>query len=220
MQSNKPRLPRIERDEVVEVHEDENAHLWAVSYSDFLMALLSFFILFFSFDGQQKQKIILNLAQEFSSGSGAGFNKDGIGSESARLPASIVDSLNHLNVKVDKEKESLIILFPDDIFSPGRHRLKNTKTKLVDDFFKTVKNYKGQVNLYFEGHTDDRPLVIHKSDVVVDNFVLSSLRASTVLQRAKHEGFPEKHLFIQADSSNTRNTRSLSIRIEPRKEIQ
>ncbi len=219
MQS-KPRLPRIERDEVVEVHEDENAHLWAVSYSDFLMALLSFFILFFSFDGQQKQKIILNLAQEFSSGSGAGFNKEGIGSKNARLPSSIVESLNHLNVKIDTEKESLIVLFPDDIFSPGRHRLKDAKIKLVDDFFKTVKNYKGQVNLYFEGHTDDRPLVIHKSDVVVDNFVLSSLRASTVLQRAKSEGFPEKHLFIQADSSNTRNTRSLSIRIEPRKEIQ
>ena len=59
-------LARVERDDEVTFHEDENAHLWAVSYSDFLMALLAFFILFFSMDDTKKDQLILNLAQEFS----------------------------------------------------------------------------------------------------------------------------------------------------------
>jgi hypothetical protein len=42
------------------------------------------------------------------------------------------------------------------------------------------------------------------------------LRASSALFLAKQLGFSEKNLFIQAASSNLRNSRSLSIRIEPR----
>ena len=52
-----PRLPRVERARAIHL-EDETSHLWAVSYADFLMVLLSFFIIFFSLDKKTKDSVI------------------------------------------------------------------------------------------------------------------------------------------------------------------
>lgn len=224
MQRPEKRLPRIERDEVTHVGEDENQHLWAVSYSDFLMVLLSFFILFFSSETPQKQRLILELANHFAtpnagpgsgSGQGTGIGPDG----QRRMPSGVFESLKNLNVQVDKEKESLIINFPNDLYGPGKHRIERDKTAMIENFLNVMKPYQGQINLYFEGHADTAPLKVHKNEIVVDNFVLSSLRASSALGLAREKGFPEKNMFIQANSSNLRNSRSLSIRIEPRGEV-
>jgi flagellar motor protein MotB len=219
------KLPRVERDEVSHVSEDENQHLWAVSYSDFLMVLLSFFVLFFDAEPPQKQKLILELANHFtspasgkSSGTGEG-SGTGPGSGNHRMPASILESLKNLNVTVDKEKESLIINFPNDLYGPGQHKMDKNKIALIQDFLNIIKPYQANVLLYFEGHADGTPLLRHKNSIVVDNFVLSSLRASSALGYARDMGFSEKTMFIQAASSNLRNSRSLSIRIEARGEI-
>ncbi len=220
-----PRLPRVERDEVVELQEDENSHLWAVSYSDFLMALLSFFILFFSIETPKRDQIIYNLAEQFSGqnqgagGFGASGSDKGEEGKNHRLPANFAESLKSYNVNVDKDHEALIINFPDDLFKAGRHTMLSEKTDLITNCLKMLKPYEGKITLYFEGHTDDKPLRVHKNDIVTDNFVLSSLRASSALGLAKKMGFSEKYMFTQANSSNLRNSRSLSIRIEPRKDV-
>lgn len=218
----KKRLPRIERDETSHVLEDENQHLWAVSYSDFLMALLSFFILFFSTEAPQRSQIIMELAGHFNpAGTGSGSFSKGSSTQgpAERMPSSLVASLKDLEVRVNQDHESLIVNFPNDLYMPGQHQFAKNKASLVQDFLKTVKPYQGKVVLYFEGHTDDAPLRIHKNNIVVDNFVLSSLRASFALGYARDMGFLDKNMFIQAAASNLRNSRSLSIRIEPRKEI-
>lgn len=229
--------PRIERDEIVEIHEDENAHLWAVSYSDFLMALLSFFILFYSVDDKQRDQLIMNITAELAkdstltggAGSGTGFgagNGPGLGggvideaSESpSELSKSFIAALKGLDFKVVEENQFIIINFPDDIFPKGGWKMREDRSKQLEHFLAIARPYDGQFNLYFEGHTDDQPLIHHRNKVVTDNFVLSSLRASTALQMAKSAGFNEKYLFTQANSSNVRNSRSLSIRLERRKE--
>ncbi|HRO67686.1 MAG TPA: flagellar motor protein MotB [Pseudobdellovibrionaceae bacterium] len=217
----KKRLPRVERHETLIVHEDDNQHLWAVSYSDFLMALLSFFILFFSVEGSEQKSVILNLAQTFSS-SGAVRQEAPAGTENPasarRLPAALSNVLSDLNVEMDSEKKSLIVNFPNDIFLPGQYRISEEHQGLVRRFLETVKPYEGQIRLYFEGHADSSPLRRHKSEIISDNFVLSSLRASSVLSLAKKTGFSDQSLFIQAASSNHRNSRSISVRIEPKQE--
>lgn len=220
MQQPEKRLPRIERDDAIHVHEDENQHLWAVSYSDFLMVLLSFFILFFSAETPQRQRLILELAGHFSGAAGnATGNGPGTGSQKTqRMPSAMMDHLKNLDVTVDKEKESLIVNFPNDLYAPGQHHITKDKVTLVRNFLEVVKPYQGTVNLYFEGHADAAPLKIHRNEIVVDNFVLSSLRASSALGFARDLGFSDKNMFIQAASSNLRNSRSLSIRIEPRGE--
>jgi flagellar motor protein MotB len=220
----KKRLPRIERDEVSHVREDENSHLWAVSYSDFLMTLLSFFILFYSVDPHTKKNLIINLAAQFKPASGSaaagwgGAAGEGDAKTATRLPSSFMNAFKDLDVQIDKNDETLIANFSDNFFRPGEHVINPDQKKQILVFLERIKPYSAQVDLYFEGHTDDKPLTKHRNSIVIDNFVLSSLRASSALLVAKQEGFSEKNLFIQADSSNVRNSRSLSIRIEPKRE--
>lgn len=224
MQPPKKRLPRVERDELLHLGEDENQHLWAVSYSDFLMVLLCFFILFFSAEPPQKKRLLLEIATQFSgptlgvgSGSGQGTGTGPAGNQ--RMPAALLDSLKNLDVVVDKEKETLVINFPNDLYGPGQHKIDKNRLELIHNFLTIIKPYEKSVNLFFEGHADASPLKIHRNNIIVDNFVLSSLRASSALGFARDMGFSEKIMFIQAASSNLRNSRSLSIRIEPRGEV-
>lgn len=223
--SEHKRYPRIERDDVIEVHEDENSHLWAVSYSDFLMALLSFFILFFSMDQNKRQNIIMTLTQEFAQKNGSSEIKNVAGfaglsghgdaqTAPQRAPNSFYEALKEMDVKTELDKESLVINFPNDLFGPGQYNFSKVQAEQLTKVLAVLKNHNGQMNLYFEGHTDDSPLKIHKNEILVDNYVLSSLRASSALRLAQNMGFTEKNLFIQAASSNTRNSRSLSLRIE------
>ncbi|RYZ61654.1 MAG: hypothetical protein EOP09_19695, partial [Proteobacteria bacterium] len=111
MQAKKPgedkivkRYARVERDEVSGVHEDENQHLWAVSYSDFLMALLAFFILFFSTETPERQKLILELAGQFKGSGGVQTTTapsgNPIANGKARVPASVLEALRGLEVSV------------------------------------------------------------------------------------------------------------------------
>lgn len=221
------RLPRIERDEPLLVHEDENSHLWAVSYSDFLMALLSFFILFFSVDKDQRQNLLLNLAQDFQSkasatvGSGTaggGSSVDDKNPSGARTPANLMHALSGLSVTVEKDQENLTVHFPDNFFLPGKHALSGAQETSVANLLKILKPYESKIKLYFEGHADGK--LFKKSKYgASDNFVLSSLRASSALLVARRMGFSEKSLFIEGDSSNTRNSRTISVRIEPKGDL-
>lgn len=225
----KRRLPRVERHETILVHEDENQHLWAVSYSDFLMALLSFFILFFSMEStDDRSELIMHLAGQFSSDSAVAGSAGGSAAATAtsskntdkqgRLPANLLSSLSEMDYEVDKEKRSLIVHFPDNLFGPGQYRIAETNQKSMTRFLEILKPHQEKVRLYFEGHADTTPLVRHRSDVVTDNFVLSSLRANAALSIARSQGFSEQNLFVQAASSNRRNSRSFSVRIEPKQE--
>lgn len=223
MQPNK-RLPRVEREEIVRVAEDDNQHLWAVSYSDFLMALLSFFILFFSVDAPERQSVILDLASTFQKGTvsagSSGTAKTEFSSlRPTRLDESLFQQLSELDVVVEKDRESLLVNFPDDFFNPGKHTVRKDQTPLITEFLKTLKPYDGKINIYFEGHTDSTPLNKAKNDIIVDNYVLSSLRASTILRMAQQVGLQSGGLYIEAAANNLRNTRSLSVRIEAKKEM-
>ena len=242
MQPSRKKYARVEREEETVVHEDENAHLWAVSYSDFLMALLSFFILFFSMDKDKKESVLMNLTDSFTSagavasngtgtGTGNGLSKGVAGGSiremkekeeeqinARRIPASVFKDMSNLEVSVDKDKQNIIINFPNDIYEPGKHTFQIQGSKTLTTFLTLIKPYDKKVKIYFEGHADNTPLKVHKNSIVTDNFVLSSLRATSALNIARDLGFTEKKLFIQAASSNTRNSRSLSIRIEPLEE--
>lgn len=229
----KRELPRIERDIEVEVQEDANAHLWAVSYADFLMALLSFFILFYSVDDQKREQLILNISNQLAkdsvlngaaagtAGSAAMASQDPLAVQTgspAQVRKNLVNALQGLEVKIEEENQHLIINFPDDIFSNGSYRLTEGNKNQLTRFLEIARPYNGKFNLFFEGHTDSKPIRKTRTTVITDNYILSSLRASSALQLAVTAGFDEKFLFTQANSSNVRNSRSLSIRLELRKE--
>lgn len=231
----KRELPRVEREQDMEILEDSNAHLWAVSYADFLMALLSFFILFYSVDDKKRDQLILNISNQLakdttltggsatmaSTAGRATAGTDGpekVAANPMDVQKSLVAALQGLEVKIEEENHFLIINFPDDIFTTGSYSLTVSNKNQLARFLEIAKPYNGKFNFYFEGHTDSKPIRHTRTSVVTDNYILSSLRASSALQQAVLAGFEEKYLFTQANSSNIRNSRSLSIRLELRKE--
>ncbi len=215
------RLPRIERDSPAEVPEDENAHLWAVSYSDFLMALLSFFILFFSMDDQSQSQLLVQLSEEFSNSADKtqlqSIEKQRDPNSELRKDNISVQGLNsvfkELNLETDATHQRFIIDFPKDFFKNGQYAIPKKEETLVVTVLNKLKPYEKDIKIYFEGHTDDKPSHKKINTLVIDNFLLSSLRASNALLIAKNIGFQENNMFIQAASSHKRNTRSLSMHI-------
>lgn len=215
MQPNKkPRQPRIDRDIVIKVQEDENQHLWALSYADFLMALLAFFILFFSIDEPKRDDFMRTIAIQFGSNN----------ADSARNPAAfaagfdkqLVDHMQKLNVTAVLKDHDLLIEFPKDFFNAGKYDLNSAQRATMDQLLSLLKPYSGKLNIYFEGHTDSQPVVHSRTAFMKDNFNLSTLRASSALEYAKKSGYEEKYLFISGMSSNVRNSRTLSLRLEAR----
>lgn len=216
MQQLSKRYPRVERDESIEVHDDENAHLWAISYADFLMALLSFFILFFSMDENGQGKIMLLLTKEFSQ-SGAQISQKLDGNTDSSLKkvktSLLVNALKDFQLQVKSDDQSLTIDFPENIFERGGYKIAKEDSALLKKVLEKLLPYQNQIKISFEGHTDDTPSQRRVQSLVVDNFLLSSLRASTTLFKARELGFDEKQLFIQASSSHARNSRSVSIHV-------
>lgn len=54
---------RFERKPSTQLANDDGQN-WAVSYADMLMVLMSFFVIFFSFEGKQKESLLSNLSIE------------------------------------------------------------------------------------------------------------------------------------------------------------
>lgn len=214
------RLPRIERIETKTVHDDEHQHLWAVSYADFLMALLSFFILFFSVDSPKQNEVLFQITEVFQkSGGGSGTEGGGVGGTGfSRLPASLKESLGAYNFGVEKENNAIVINFPDDIFAPGQYELTKANRELVKKFFDVIHPFRDKLSITVLGHTDLKPLKQTRGRFLKDNFALSGFRASSVIDMAIQSGFPEKSLMFQAGGPNVRVSRSLSIRIAAREE--
>jgi flagellar motor protein MotB len=218
----KPRLPRIDRDVEVKIHEDENQHLWAVSYADFLMALLAFFILFFSMDEPRRDDLLQTLTLQFEKASltKSAQTERSPNSVPGSLSAEMMSQLKILNVSFIPQGRSLLVNLPDDYFRPGRYRIDSKNRQVMIRLLELVKPYSEHVNIYFEGHSDEEPLARAKTPVLTDNLVLSSLRATSALNFAKGMGFQSDHLFISGMGSGQRKTRTLSLRLEPREVIR
>lgn len=218
MQAKKRRLPRVERYEMIKVHEDDNQHLWAVSYADFLMVLLSFFVIFYSTDEIQQSTIMQKISMHFSV---EAKDANPVASDkviATRLPANFKEIAALYNFQVLTHKENVFIHFPEDFFAPGKHKIDSSHGELVKKILEPLKPFASELNFFFEGHADKDPLKKSKNAIVKDNFVLSSLRASAALDIARTSGIPEDHMFIKAASSNIRNSRSLTIRISPKED--
>lgn len=221
--NKKPRLPRIDRDGEIKVQEDENQHLWAVSYADFLMALLAFFILFFSMEDSSRSDLIHTLSLQFQKASLVASpeeNKPRFPSSVGDIPmsASLLEKLRILNVSLAEQEKSLVIKFPENYFAPGKYKIDRENKATMTTLLEVIAPFKEHLNIYFEGHSDNEPVKSSRTAMLTDNFVLSSLRASSALHFAREHGFPEDHLYISAMGSNSRNSRTLSLRLESRVE--
>jgi|GEM_PF-1260067 len=237
---------RIWRSEIVNelAVEAEESHGWAISYSDLLMVLMSFFVLFFSFEEKKPEEIIDEIAlsirkdqigtdetkQSGSEGGGAG----GVDSASKAAPVEtsptaktensmaddlgarlqkIVDDSQEL-VKLEKRATGFDVVFKDNLFSPGEYGLGREEQKRVLRLLDVLVPYQDRIDVFFVGHADSQPLARSKSEIISNNFVLSSLRATSALTLALQHGFSSERIFAQAHADNTEQLRTISLRIQ------
>lgn len=217
-QDIKTRLPRIERSDDFHV-DDETTHLWAISYADFLMVLLSFFILFFSVDSEVKQDVIQRILKDTqlkttSSGMGGGSARGPSGI--AGMPTkSLVEALKGLDIKIEESKKKIILEFPDNIYSLGQFQVTSDIKNQMGILFKSLTPYYSQIQITFVGHTDQMPFFRNDS-MLKDNFDLSVMRATKALQYSLSLGTPIDRVSAKGSADASRNSRTLSLIIEPK----
>ncbi|MGZ3805206.1 MAG: OmpA/MotB family protein [Pseudobdellovibrionaceae bacterium] len=212
---------RIDRnDHSMAVHDD--GHSWAVSYADFLMVLLSFFIIFFSVDGNQRVDIIDRIAM--SAGGKGGQNALGKNKTNLlgpRLPAGIADVATGVDgffVERADHSQKLYIYFDDNIYNPGQIDLPALQISKLQDILTRLQPYISDVNITFVGHTDSMKVQKLKSKYMENNFDLSSLRATKALQQAVKSGFDPSKMFAKGVAEHAKGTRTLSLVITPSEE--
>lgn len=207
-----------------EIHDD--GHAWAVSYADFLMVLLSFFVIFFSIDSNEKETLIDSIAAKSgfdkTAGSGGKESDRTLASFSA-LPAGVQevgDALEGFFVEKVDGKQKLYIYLDDDIYPPGKIDLPFQQIEKLKQILRTLEPFNGKINITFIGHTDNTVVARSKSTYVKDNFDLSSLRATRALQQAVKADFDPSHMYAQGVAEHTRGSRTLSLVITPREANQ
>lgn len=225
---SKKRLPRIERNE--EFHfEDDTTHLWAVSYADFLMVLLSFFVIFFSTSEEQKESIIRRIIastdadgktkKEYQGSEGVGQGGDFAqpGEKENKTGISLKDMISQNNGKIEALGDQLVFTFPDNLYERGQLTLVGSSLTLFQSVIKSLMEYKDNVELTIIGHTDSTPVRSDRGPFLDNNFAFSATRASEALKVAAQEGFPVDALSAKGSADQKRNTRSLTLVITNKK---
>lgn len=207
---------RIERPRALEI-QDETSHLWAVSYSDLLMVLLSFFILFFSM-GDKKPDIIRKLIPV-----------DLMTGEIATEPQAemVAAPRPDMNLEIQKiagltvqqigNSSVLNVQFPNDIYRDGSSDLTEEAQQQLLQLFKKLSPILSQLEIEIVGHTDATPVTKRKSKYLQDNLDLSFLRASQALRFIlNHREIRAVQISAKGSADTVLASRTLSVTIRPK----
>jgi len=189
--------------------------VWAVSYADFLMVLLTFFILFFSIDSKGP---LAKVALSFQNG-GKGAEADSASTPAAtglsqgRKPASVhLEALSKLfktsAFKTENDRNgSLILTLPDDTYGVGKYE---APAALLDRIAETLRPYDGKVAVQVIGHADPIGFPDGNSRVIGNNLTLSSFRA-VLASEYLQKGLPNTFISMRASQKSARKSRSLTL---------
>lgn len=161
-----------------QLEEDASQHLWAVSYADMLMVLMSFFIIYFQFDELQGKKDPLAalefiLKSKHSQVPVAGSlvsGKPGEGTENGHTRNPFVGQGDH---------SKLTVLLCDQAFGPGQHQLEGAAFREFVELLSDVKPFIGNgLKLIVVGHVDADSGEKTASGEAVSSFTIAALRAA------------------------------------------
>jgi chemotaxis protein MotB len=109
-------------------------------------------------------------------------------------------------------KQGFQIDFENNIYPLGSYEMNQKTIQDLKILLESLKTHREKVNLIFIGHTDMAPIK-NKKQVVDNNMILSTLRASKAVEIAVKNGFSPYWVSAQGLAEFSRNTRSLSIRV-------
>ena len=216
---------RVEQRPKSQLSSEENQN-WAVSYSDMLMVLMSFFIIFFSFNEEHPEK---NIIRQISSQ--MHHQKPETGSLEKSQPhkktlpvttentslqnISIAFKQNNIELSNGNDQSSLTVHLKDQLYSKRQFVIEGQVKDELKKVLQILLPYKDKLQITLIGHSDQLALS-NAGFYLASNLDLSSLRASRALSFAIEEGYDPSQLTIQAATDQSRNTRSLSIKVVSR----
>jgi len=212
-ESEQVRHIRTERSEPVQVDTEESTQ-WAVSYSDLLMVMMAFFVIFFSFEDTQKTETSPQPSSPQLSAT-----QPTVINQAPRTVETIVDtivgSLSGLDVTRTAHSE-VTIKIPEITYEKGQFGLNEASKDTLRSILSRLKPYQGNLRIEFIGHTDATLVILNKSKFIENNFDLSALRAAKALQFAVSEGFLPENLYVRGAASNLQLSRTLSVVVSPK----
>lgn len=212
-------LPELRRQEAPE--EDSLQFLWAVSYCDLLMVLMSFFILFFQVSDSASPSALKNVILSLKGDASIVASEKPV--LSAETPsAHVLDQLGKalqsekIKISQDATGRSIVLDFDPNLYPPRGYAFPKGEQSRLERILSRIKPFSKDLLVTFVGHADEARLLHGKSDVIDSNLVLSNLRATRAVEIAFKLGFDPKGVTGQGAGEFSRNTRSLSIKISER----
>lgn len=202
-----------------ESHTDTEGS-WAISYGDMITLLLSFFVIFFSFDFKKEKEIkleetaikniaLLDTTEEKNNGM--------IDSETTQL-----DELNEVTTIVQKAYNGQLVVFfkGANFFDSGKETVNDFGKTLLDKFITKYIPYAGKFKLKIQAFTDDKPVRanVHRYR---DNVELSALRSISILRHLSKNGVPLNRVEIGGQGIlNPKGLEALGIKNDNIEEIR
>lgn len=199
-----------------DIYEDPLQFLWAISYSDLLMVLMCFFIIYAEFSNLKKSDPILNVMKDEKVVQTGSRDLSGklITFKSVVL-SEIVGQFDDASLLKQKDRSSLLVHLPEDVFRSGQFDLNSSLKKRLNHISKILTPYKDDVSVVFIGHTDQTPMKSNRR-IIDSNFALSNLRAAKAVQYFVQQGYDPAFVSGQGVAEFDRQTRSISLRISER----
>ena len=197
---------------------------WAISYADFLMVLLSFFIIFFS---TKEESYLHVIAQDILKGYhgkvvgtgvesamgtnlGTGMATGTAGLSDGKILTTLSEQLKNAKLDTNATPNKLIIELPNDVYLVGQYQAPQAELKKIAD---AIADHQKSLMLTVIGHSDQQKFPSDRKDYVNDNLTLASARA-TLASKFLRKEIPGITLRSMVDESNVRDTRSLTLMIE------
>ncbi len=208
---SKVRHTRIEHSPPKEIHDD-TGHLWAVSYADLLMVLLSFFVVFFSIGEKEKTNLIQKIT--IATRGVSSVENDAQASTQESINAVVRRNFANVDIIETADPMALVLQFSQDLFSPGSIQFSAEGERALKDLLSQLEPFMNDINLTIVGHTDLSPIKHRKSYFIRNNFDLSVLRASRALSFFSENGWAENKMQAKGSGSFESAKRSLTIEVK------
>lgn len=179
----------------IHFHDTDTEGSWAISYGDMITLLLSFFVIFFSFDFQDEneKKLEESAMKNIAFIDSYQDNKMGISeNETAQI-----EDLNEISSMVTKAADGKLFVFFKGIsfFDSGLVSVNKDGESLLDKFVPKYLPYAGKFRIKIQAFTDDSP-VSQTSVRFKDNTELSALRSISVMRYLQAAGIPSNRIEI------------------------
>jgi len=211
--------------------EVDTSHIWAVSYADVLMVLLSFFIMYFNLtnENELQNDVLAQVTTAFKGGfptetlrpirlSQEVTNQAETKVQTNQLMHVLLKNLTDQSIEteLDPLKQSVVVHFSENIYNNLAFNVNSVVKEELIKALKILEPYKESIYITFIGHTDSKKIISKNElteSILTNNINLASVRASKAAEFAIQFGFLPEKVGASSYANYKRNTRSVSLMI-------